>query len=171
MITRLYAHAQAALSVVLRELAKFGVVGVVAFLVDVSSFNVLRFGIGDGGPLEDKPLTAKVASVALATVVSWLGNRYWTFRRRRRSQAHREFLVFVVMCSIGLGIALLCLWVSHYILGYTSPLADNISANGVGLVLGTTFRFWAYRSFVFTELRDDVHVVTEELLHHRHHGA
>ncbi|MGZ4722528.1 MAG: GtrA family protein, partial [Oryzihumus sp.] len=32
-----------------------------------------------------------------------------------------------------------------------SPLADNISANGVGLVLGTLFRFWAYRRFVFSE--------------------
>ena len=30
-----------------------------------------------------------------------------------------------------------------------SPLADNVSANGVGLVLGTLFRFWAYRRFVF----------------------
>ena len=38
---------------------------------------------------------------------------------------------------------------SHYVLDLRSPLADNISANGVGLVLGTLFRFWAYRRFVF----------------------
>ena len=30
-----------------------------------------------------------------------------------------------------------------------SQLADNIAGNGVGLVLGTLFRFWAYRTFVF----------------------
>lgn len=170
MIAQLYATAQSALSVVLRELAKFGVVGFVAFGVDVVGFNLLRFGLGGGGLLEDRPLTAKVVSVALATVVSWLGNRYWTFRRRRRSRARQEFLLFVLMCTIGLVIALACLWFSHYVLGFTSPLADNVSANGVGLVLATAFRFWAYRTFVFTELREDVHVVSEELLHHHERG-
>jgi hypothetical protein len=34
-------------------------------------------------------------------------------------------------------------------LGLTSALADNVSANGVGLVLGTAFRFWAYRRYAF----------------------
>jgi hypothetical protein len=48
-------------------------------------------------------------------------------------------------------IALLCLWVSHYVLGYESALADNISANVIGLVLGTTFRFWSYHNWVFPE--------------------
>jgi hypothetical protein len=46
-------------------------------------------------------------------------------------------------------IAVACLAVSHYLLGLTSPLADNISANAVGLVLGMLFRFWSYRTFVF----------------------
>jgi putative flippase GtrA len=55
-----------------------------------------------------------------------------------------------------MGIAVACLWFSHYVLDLRSPLADNISANGVGLVLGTMFRFWTYRTFVFTaELADD----------------
>ena len=54
------------------------------------------------------------------------------------------------MCTIGLGLALLCLSVSHYVLDLTSPLADNIAANVVGLAVGTAFRFWAYRRFVFT---------------------
>ena len=46
-------------------------------------------------------------------------------------------------------IALTCLATSHYLLGLTSTLADNLSANGVGLALGTAFRFWAYPRFVF----------------------
>ena len=49
----------------------------------------------------------------------------------------------------GMGISLLCLWVSHYLLGFTSLLADNIATNGVGLVLGTAFRFTFYRLWVF----------------------
>jgi putative flippase GtrA len=57
----------------------------------------------------------------------------------------------VVACTIGSAIAVGCLAISHYLLGLTSPLADNISANVVGLILGTAFRFWAYRTFVFIQ--------------------
>jgi putative flippase GtrA len=142
------------LHVLVRELIKFGVVGAVAFVVDVGIFNLLRFGPGE--VLGDRPLTAKAVSVAVATCVAWYGNRQWTFRRRRTSAPARELLQFAVINVIGLGIGLACLFTSHYVLGLQSPLADNVSANGVGLVLSTLFRFWAYRRFVFTvELADD----------------
>jgi putative flippase GtrA len=132
-----------------RQFAKFGVVGAIAYVVDVGLFNVLSYA-GEDPLLDGRPLLAKIASTAVATVVSWLGNRYWTFRRTRRQQARKEFLLFLLMCSIGLGISLAILWFSHYVLGFTSPLADNIAANVVGLAAGTAFRFWAYRRFVFT---------------------
>ena len=51
--------------------------------------------------------------------------------------------------AIGLGIALGVLAFTHYVLDLTSPLADNISANIIGLGLGTAFRFWSYRRYVF----------------------
>jgi putative flippase GtrA len=140
---------RAGIHVIARELVKFGLVGALAYVVDVGLFNFLRVG----GPLADKPLTAKAISVAVAVVVAWLGNRYWTFRRRRRVAAHHELLLFVGINLIGMAIALSCLAVSHYVLGLTSAVADNISANVVGLVLGTAFRFIAYRTWVFTELR------------------
>lgn len=136
----------------LPELSRFGMVGLLGLVVDVGGFNLLRFAGGEG-PLYEQPLTAKVLSTVAAMVVSWLGHRYWTFRHSRRSAVHHEFLLFVLMCSIGSGVAVSCLAISHYVLGFTSPLADNISANLVGLALGTTFRFWAYRTHVFSEHR------------------
>jgi putative flippase GtrA len=132
------------------ELAKFGVVGLFAFAIDISVFNLLRFAGGEG-PMYDKPLTAKVVSVCLATTFAYFGNRHWTFRDRGRTNFGREYLLFFVLNGVGLLIAVGCLWFSHYALGLTSPLADNISANGVGLVLGTMFRFWSYRRWVFPE--------------------
>lgn len=135
-----------------RQLAKFGVVGGCAFLIDVTVFNVLLYG-GQSPLLAGQPLWAKVISSAVATVASWLGNRYWTFRHTRRPQAWRELALFVLMCTIGLGLSLLCLAVSHYVLGFQSVLADNIAANVVGLAVGTAFRFWAYRRFVFVHDR------------------
>ena len=131
-----------------RELGAFGVVGLTGYAVDVGVFNLLRYA-GDPGVLEHKPLTAKVISVVVATLVTYLGNRHWTWRGRPRQRVHREATMFVVVNVVGLAISLVCLAVSHYLLGYTSALADNISANGVGLVLGTSFRFWGYRTHVF----------------------
>jgi putative flippase GtrA len=161
-------RARSAMDVVVREMVKFGTVGAVAFLVDVGTFNLLRFGLGDGGPLEHKPITAKVISASLATVVAWLGNRLWTFRHRRRASAGHELALFVVFNVAGMAIALACLAFSHYVLDLRSAQADNISANGIGLVLGTLFRFWAYRLFVFrAELADDP-VLAAPDHHHRH---
>ncbi|MGL5852730.1 MAG: GtrA family protein [Phycicoccus sp.] len=151
---------------VVRQLVKFGMVGGAGFVVDVGGFNLLRFAGGEG-PLYDYPLTAKVVSGAAATVVSWLGNRYWTFRHTRRDAAHHEFVLFAVMASIGTGIAMLCLWFSHYVLDFTSPIADNIAANGVGLALAMAFRFWAYRRHVFSNDGDGT-LVGEVAAHQAH---
>ena len=153
---RLFERLRSALDVLVREMVKFGLVGAVAFVVDVAVFNLLRFGFGGGGPLEAKPLSAKVISTIAATIVAWLGNRLWTFRHRRRASAQRELVLFFVFNAAGLAIALSCLAFSHYVLDLRTALADNISANGIGLVLGTLFRFWAYRRFVFnTELAQE----------------
>ncbi|WP_198954649.1 GtrA family protein [Kineosporia sp. R_H_3] len=141
--------------VVYREVVKFGAVGALAYVTDVYVYNLLRTGVwplGDA-PLAHKPLLSKVLSVTAATLVAYLGNRYWTFRHRRRSAPTAELVLFVVMNVGGLAISLACLGISHYVLGFKSPLADNISGNVVGIALGTLFRFWAYRTFVFTEIR------------------
>jgi putative flippase GtrA len=129
------------------ELAKFGVIGAFAYIVDVSTFNALR-----SGPLADRPLTAKFISTVVATTVAYFGNRHWTFRHRERTGLRREYALFFAFNAVGLAIALGCLGFSHYLLGLTSPLADNISANVVGMALGTIFRFWTYRRWVFTEV-------------------
>jgi len=82
-----------------------------------------------------------------------VGNRYWTFSKNRQSQTLREGLEFFAVSLVGMGIGLACLWVSHYLLGYTSVVADNISSNVIGLALGAVFRFTLYRYWVFSPSR------------------
>ncbi|WP_104180467.1 GtrA family protein [Arthrobacter sp. B0490] len=126
-----------------RRLSSFTVVGTVAFMVDIAVYNILASGFGVG------PITSKVASVALATGVSWLGSHYVTFRQFVGRPKHEEALLFGLTNLVGLGIAAACLFVSHYVLGLTGPLADNVSGNVVGVLLGNVFRYIAYRFFVF----------------------
>jgi putative flippase GtrA len=131
-----------------RELMKFGVVGAVAYVVDIGLFNVFRVVLDLG------PLTSKVLSAVVAVTVAYVGNRHWTFRHRARSGFRREYSLFFLLNAIGLGISLTVLAISHYVLGFTSALADNIAANVIGLLLATTFRFIGYRTWVFRAVTD-----------------
>ena len=97
-----------------RELMKFGVVGGVAFVVDVGLFNLLLHAT-------DKPLTSKTISTVVATTVAYAGNRTWTFRRRGRSGVRREYALFFLLNGVGLLISLTCLAISHYLLGLHQP--------------------------------------------------
>lgn len=131
----------------LPELLRFGSVGGVAFVVDLGLFNLLCFVLDTS--LNGRPLLSRAVSVGAATVVSWLGNRYWTFAHRRTADRTREFITFALMNAVGMGISLGTLAVSHYLLDFTTALADNV-ANIIGIGLGTAFRYVAYRAVVFT---------------------
>jgi putative flippase GtrA len=126
------------------ELAKFGTVGALAFVIDVGLFNVLRAGV-----LADHPLTAKGISVIVATTFAFVANRNWTYRDRARTGYGRETVLFFATNAAALLISWACLFTSHYLLDLDSQLADNISGNIIGVGLGTLFRFWVYRTWVF----------------------
>ena len=126
----------------IREGAKFGVVGAIGFVVTDGGTNLLQV-----------PLHGWLKANALATlagmVVTFLGSRYWTFRHRERGGGMaRETTLFVVLNGIGLGIQLACIGFTNYSLGQTDRLASNI-ALFVGIVFGTLFRFWSYRKWVW----------------------
>ena len=99
-------------------------------------------------------LAAKTVSTVVATSVAFVGNRFWTWRHREHHNMARQYTTFFVLNAVGLGIGLACLTISHYGLGLIWPalqstLADNVSGRIVGTALGTLFRFWSYRRFVF----------------------
>jgi putative flippase GtrA len=129
------------------EVVTFLAVGGVGYLVDVTSFNLLR---SQAILSTVDPSYARIVAVALAMVVTYLGNRFFTWRGQGSSDRRREIGLFIIFNIIGLALSVATLVVSHDLLGLTSRLADNVSANVVGLALGTLFRYWSYRTFVFT---------------------
>lgn len=135
------------------QFARFIVVGLGGLVVDFAVSNILWSTVLSHDAVQGGPVYAKLISTALAILVNWLGNRYWTFRVERRQEAFAEMVEFFLISAIGSGIALGCLWFSHYVLGFRTPLADNISGNVIGLVLGTAFRFVFYRIWVFRKDR------------------
>jgi putative flippase GtrA len=133
----------------LAQLARFAVVGGLGFLLDTAVFDLLRLTVLSPERLHDGPLLAKVVSTTVAIAANWVGNRSWTFADSRRARSGGEALEFLVASLIGMAVGLLCLWISHYGLRLTSTFDDTVSANGVGLVLGSVVRFWLYRVWVY----------------------
>lgn len=133
---------------------KFLAVGGVGFVVDVVVFNALRSTALHPDQVVNGPLVAKVISTSAAIVTNWIGNRLWAFRTHRSAQWGREFVEFIVASLVGMGVAVGTLAVSHYVLGFHSQLADNISGNVIGLLLGTIVRYLGYRFWVFSPSRN-----------------
>lgn len=137
-----------------RELAKFLVVGGTTYVVDVGLFTLMSHTV-----LANKVVTAKAISVIIATILSYVLNREWSFSRRGGREPRHEAALFFVVNGIALGLNLVPLALSQYVFGFntdnyaafTVSVANFISANVIGTILGMAFRFWAYRKWVFPE--------------------
>jgi putative flippase GtrA len=150
-----------------REVAKFGTVGGVAFVID----NGLYWWLING-PMSDSEVKARLVSASVATLFSWVANRYWTFRDRRQPNPLRELIMFVVINVIGMLISAGCVWIAKYPLdieGRTELLIAGI----FGTVVATVMRFFAYRFLVFNaELDAEPEFAHDhEIFEHEHAGA
>ncbi|MEN3308500.1 MAG: hypothetical protein V7603_4702 [Micromonosporaceae bacterium] len=135
-----------------RELLKFAMVGGTAFVVDTAIFIGLKDTV-----LSSKPVTAKVISTLVATIVSYILNREWSFRTRGGRERHHEAGLFFLVSAIGLVLTSAPLWLSRYGLHLETPyvsrlameVADFVSAQVIGTLVAMAFRWWAFRRFVF----------------------
>jgi len=132
------------------QVLKFLSTGGVATVVSIGLFNLLVH-TGDEPPMAARPLPAYLLAIAVGTAVSYVGNRWWAFRQRSSRGVVCDLPAFVAINVVALLIPTACLAISRYGLSQDSALADNVSANVIGLVLATAFRYWGYQSWVFTE--------------------
>jgi putative flippase GtrA len=126
----------------LPELIKFGVVGGIGSVIDLGGTAVLHSEYHVG------PLLAKAIAVTVASFATYLGSRFWTFRHRESESGHREVILFIVLNVVGLVIAEAVIGLVVYVLGLHGKLEYN-AASLIGTGLGTIFRFYTYRRFVF----------------------
>jgi putative flippase GtrA len=128
----------------LPELAGFALAGGAAYAADLGLFIWLRGQAGLG------PLTAKGLSFLAGCGVAYNGNALGTYRGRALTTSRaRRYGVFFAVNAAGAAVQLLCLAVSHYVLGFTSPRADVTSGAVIGMALATALRFWGTRTLVF----------------------
>jgi len=132
------------------EFSKFAVVGVLNSGVDFGILNLLMLitGVSSGGGF----LAFKSVSVTLGVLNSYLWNKYWTFNTSNSADARREFMAFMVVTLIAVGVnvagADVIVNVIGAPVGVSAKLWANIGAiSGAGLTLFTNF--FGYKFFVF----------------------
>ena len=127
---------------IIHEGAKFLIVGAIGIGITNLVFIPLR------GPLGLGPLTSVTIATIAATTFTFLGNRYWSFRHREGAGTAREGATFFMLNGVGLLIQYAVLGFSNYALGLTTKI-ENVIALNLGIGLGTLFRFWSYRKWVW----------------------
>jgi putative flippase GtrA len=130
-----------------REIVGFSAVGLVGVTFDIVTFNVLIAGF------HAPKVVASLSGNAFGTFVSYLGNRYWVFRKREHRQSAAEISLFVLVSVVAILITATCVAFNEYVLGLRTLIEANIAQFLVGQGLGSIFRFWAMHTFVFPESR------------------
>jgi putative flippase GtrA len=143
----LRAHLRGSWRILLKEVAAFGLIGAIGFVIDVGLFN-LFFNSGQ--------IVAKCISTFAATAVTYFGNRYFSFSHRARTGIGRETSIFLGINVIALLFSLAAIALFEYPLHFKHHLLVMNAVNIATIGLGTIFRFWSYKRFVFLH-PDKVH--------------
>lgn len=149
-----------------RELLKFAVVGGICFVVT----NVVTYGL-KLTVLPRQPITALAIGVLVATVVSYVLNREWSFRTRGGRERHHEAALFFLISGIAAGLNEVPLAISHYLLDLRTPnvgllvqeIADYVSGIILGTLVAMVFRWWAFKKWVFPQADARPRVVRRDL--------
>jgi len=126
--------------ILMKELTAFGVVGALAFVIDLSIFRWLSpYGA----------LKANFVSTIVSTAFAYVGNRYLSFSHLARRGIARETTVFFGINLITLVFSEMAIAFFVYALGNAHDSDTVLVVKLITIGIGTVFRFWAYKRFVF----------------------
>ena len=126
-----------------KEAARFCVVGLSGLALTDCGANLLRYKVGLGG------LVSFAIATVVATALTYIASRYWTFRHRERTGVGRETAAFFAVNGIGILISEGCIEFTYLMHG-DSGLAYNLALNG-GAGLASLFRYWSYKNLVWRD--------------------
>ena len=95
----------------LAQIMKFGVVGTVAFVIDYGLLSLLTEAFGVNY------LVSATVSFTASVVFNYVASMRYVFRHKEGMSRRREFVVFVVLSVVGLGINNGCMWAGVELLG------------------------------------------------------
>lgn len=104
----------------IKQILKFGVVGIIAFAIDYGVLMLLNVGFG-----VDAVVAAGI-SFCVSVVFNYLASMRYVFEHREDMSRQKEFVIFIILSAIGLVINELCMKAGVMLLGQT-PLMVTIT--------------------------------------------
>ena len=147
----------------LSQILKFGAVGIIWFIIDFIITMIISTGLREGLAMgtSQAALVGAFFGFVISVIVNYLLSMKYVFKRREDMDRKREFVIFVVLSVIGLGIneliILFCIdvvynnwaWL-HALVGATLATAGaKIIATGVVMVYNFVTRK------IFLEQKED----------------
>ncbi len=117
----------------IQQIAKFGVVGILATLLDYG----LVFALTEWAGLYY--LLSSMLSFSISTIFNYIASVRWVFAVNQEYSKTRNFVLFVILSIIGLGLNALVMWVGVEFLHWHYMIV-KIGATAIVMVFNFTTR-------------------------------
>lgn len=122
------------------QFLKFGVVGGIAFVIDYGILMLLSQVVGWD------PVPSSAISFTVSVVFNYVASMRYVFTRREDLSRRREFVIFVILSVIGLGINSVCIWVGTQALGDGAVAVTATKV--VATVVVALWNFWSRKCWL-----------------------
>ena len=129
----------------IEQFLKFGVVGVVATLIDYGILMLLSQLAGWD------PLPASAVSFTVSLVFNYVASMRYVFERRDDISRRREFTMFVVLSTVGLVINSICMWGGIQELGHDALAVST--AKVLSALVVALWNFWSRKHWLEAKQR------------------
>jgi len=90
----------------LKQIAKFGVVGGLAFLIDFAVYTIVCKTV----PGQYSYLFAGICGFTVSLIFNYIASMAFVFERKENANKKTEFVIFLVLSLIGMGLNTILLW-------------------------------------------------------------
>lgn len=104
-------------SKLIKQILKFGVVGGLSFVIDFVVYTIVCKVLGG----EYGYLIAGICGFTVSLIFNYLASMAFVFERKENANRKAEFLIFLILSLIGMGLNTLILWL------YVDLLTANVS--------------------------------------------
>jgi putative flippase GtrA len=120
------------------QFMRFAFIGATCFALEMSLYISLKHALGEG-----YVYVINIFAISMALLLNYLVSRVWVFETGRH-KLHTEFLAFMAVGVIAIGLSTLILW-----LGIRYAHLDSITAKVVAVVIVLSWNFFMKKFFVF----------------------
>ncbi|MCR5209307.1 MAG: GtrA family protein [Lachnospiraceae bacterium] len=114
------------------QIIKFGLVGVICFIIDFGLYNGLNL-------IGVHYLISGAVGFIVSVVVNYILSFKFVFERKENLDRRAEFIIFVVLSAIGLGVNELFIWLSVDVVYEGSALLQGLMGENLAKAAGKIF--------------------------------